>query len=189
MTRTLKATLIAVAIATGAYWYGSPYLAIHQMKSAADKGDADTFNEHVDYPRLRESLKGQLTALMTDKLAAKKSSGDGIEAAGAALGSMLGLALVDRFVDALVRPEVVMRAMEEGRMKPVPGASRPADTDAKPSNQRDKVEWTFERKGLDKLLAHGARPSEPVDQRVSFVFERSGFATWKLTEIRLPLNQ
>jgi len=33
-----------------------------------------------------------------------------------------------------------------------------------------------------------ARPDAPNDERLGLVFERSGFADWKLTDIRLPAS-
>jgi type II secretion system protein G len=118
MRKHLLTTLgVAAAIGIAAYWYWSPYLALNDMRSAVHDADADSFNAHVDYPKLRESLKGQLSALMTQDLLAHSNSGSGIDSAGAALGGMLGLAFVDRIVDAVVRPEAVMHAMQNGKFK------------------------------------------------------------------------
>jgi hypothetical protein len=33
------------------------------------------------------------------------------------------------------------------------------------------------------------KPEQPEDQRIGLVMERSGFANWKLMEIRLPATQ
>jgi hypothetical protein len=179
-SRTIKAAVVAAAVAVGAYWYWSPLLAIHSMRSAAERKDADAFNDHVDYPRLRESFKGQLSALMAEKMGKSSQSGSDMERAGAALGSMLGMAMVDRLVDAMVRPELVMRAMEEAKVNPLPKPT------AASGSQKTDVKWTFDRKGVDKLVAFGQDPAQPDEKRVGFVFERAGFANWKLTEIRLP---
>lgn len=49
------------------------------------------------------------------------------------------------------------------------------------------MRWTVERKGVDRVIAFGANDDqEPTAKQVGFVFDRSGFATWKLSEIRLP---
>lgn len=183
---TIKATAVAVVVGIAAYWYWSPLLAIRQMQNAAQAGDADTFNEHVDYPRLRESLKGQFSAMFTKRLGkAPAESGGDISKAGAALGTMLGLAMVDRFVDAMIRPEVVMRAMQEGKLAPqAPSTSAPASSGGAGSDEKPK--WTTERKGVDKYIAHGGRADAPVNEQIGLILERSGFATWKLTEVRLP---
>jgi hypothetical protein len=106
----LAAAFIAL-LAVAAYWYWSPFLAIREMQSAAKANDAETFNTHVDYPRLRESLKGQFSLLMGEQMAKSTDSSDPF----AAFGTMLGLAMADKLVDAMVRPETVMRGMQSGR--------------------------------------------------------------------------
>ena len=123
-SKAIRYGAVALVLAIAAYWYWSPLLAVHQLQSAAKAGDADTFNDHVDYPRLRESLKGQLTAAFTEHMASQQAPDNDFGKAGAALGAMLGMAMVDKMVDAFVRPETVMRAMQEGKMVP----RRPADT-------------------------------------------------------------
>ena len=102
------------------------------MQSAAQEKDADTFTERVDYPKLRESLKGQLSAVMGEQMAKTQDAGNPF----AALGSMLGLALVDRFVDAMVRPETVMRAMQEGQMAPKAKPEGEAAASSKPTGEK-----------------------------------------------------
>ena len=190
LQKRLFATAGALVIAgIAAYWYWSPYVVVHQMRTAAIDADADSFNEHVDYPQLRDSLKGQLSARISGDLASRSGSGNPIEQAGSALGSMLGLALVDRMVDAVVRPEMVMRAMEHGRFQLQNDRQREADNtnaDAQ-APAKQKTSWHVERKGVDKVFIHvdsGDATSKKSD--TAFVMRRDGFANWKLTEIRLP---
>lgn len=178
-----KAAIVAVAVAVPAYWYWSPYVAMHSMKAAAKAKDADAFNAYVDYPKLRESLKGQFSAMMADTMQQAGRGGSDMEKAGASLGAMLGMALADRFIDAMVRPEFVMKAMSEAKLE-APGASKPAEG---ASDKPRDVRWTVERKGTDRVIAYGADDvQEPTAKQVGFVFDRSGFAAWKLSEIRLP---
>lgn len=184
-SKAIRYGAVALVLAIAAYWYWSPLLAVHQLQSAAKAGDADTFNDHVDYPRLRESLKGQLTAAFTEHMASQQAPDNDFGKAGAALGAMLGMAMVDKMVDAFVRPETVMRAMQEGKMVP----RRPADTASEPGSVGDsdnKVSWSSERKSVDKYIAYASKPGDTANQRIGLVLERSGFATWKMTEIRVP---
>ena len=178
------ALLLAAVIGVAAYWYWSPYLAIRQMQSAAKSGDADAFNDHVDYPRLRESLKGQFSAMIADSMQTSSESKNPF----AALGTMLGLAMVEKMVDAMVRPELVMQGMKNGQFGP--GARR---TDSQPSGTPDaqtpkdeKVRWAYDRKGVNKLVAYTQDDTASDGKQVGIVFERTGFANWKLTEIRIP---
>jgi hypothetical protein len=184
--RLSLAAAILVALAVAAWWYWSPYVALYQMRNAALEHDADAFNDHVDYPRVRDSLKGQLAARMTGGLAARPRSDNPLENAGAALGSMLGMALADRAIDVLVRPETVMQAMKNGsmRVQADDGQAQPGpDGDANPK----KPDWHTERQGADRILVLvNPRASAPGKDATAFVLQREGFAHWKLTGIRLP---
>lgn len=194
-SKTIKAAAVVAVIAIAGYWYWSPFLAVRQLQSAAQKKDADAFNERVDYPKLRESLKGQFAAIMGERLVKPEDAGNGL----AALGAMLGLAMVNQFVDAMVRPAAVMRAMQEGQLAPkanppsdspapVPSADKP-DSQAKGDPKENKPKWTYERRGMDKLIAYATDPKKPDvtnQEKLGLVFQRSGFADWKLTEFRLP---
>lgn len=184
-SRTVRNAVVAAALAItaiGAYWYWSPYLAMSSIRSAAKAQDADAFNQHVDYPKLRESFKGQFAARMADVMG-KSSSGDNdFTKAGAALGAALGMVLVDRMIDAMVRPEMVMKAMSEAKLQPPDAASK----DPEPADS--KTRWSVERKGVDRVIAYG-QEAEGKTRGVGFVFDRSGFASWKLTEIRLPAEK
>ena len=178
-----KSALVGFLVALlsiAAYWYWSPFIAIKSMQSAIKANDADAFNTHVDYPRLRDSLKGQLSAVMTEKMGKSGDSKNPFQA----IGSMLGLAMVDKVVDAMVRPETVMRGMKSGQFGPKPAepeATEPAGTSAE-----KKQKWTYERISSDLLIAYPEGPA-PNKEKMGIVFERSGFAHWKVTELRLPV--
>jgi hypothetical protein len=191
-----KAALVAAVLALAAYWYWSPWLAIHQMRNAAKAGDAAAFNERVDYPLLRENLKGQLSGAIGARAGERSESGSDIAKAGAALGSLFATAMVDRMVDAFVRPESVMRIMQEGKLMPRRESRAKAPSDA-PAEEEGEAEggqstskrepiWTTERQGVDTFILYARRAGQAEDRRTGLVFQRRGFASWVLTEIRLP---
>lgn len=181
---------VTIGIATGGYWYYSPYLAVQATQEAADTGNADDFNKRVDYPKLRESFKGQMGAFVL------KSTGQGMSGAES-FGAMLGLALVNQMVDAVMRPEMVMNLMQARKLQLGQGGNRPGAQEPGhppgqtpvPAEKPSKIEWNFERASVDKLIAYGREPGVGADDpQPGFVFERSGFADWKLTEIQLVLE-
>ncbi|MEJ8812702.1 DUF2939 domain-containing protein [Variovorax ureilyticus] len=199
-SKSLVAVVLVLLLGLAAYWYWSPFLALRQLQTAARNGDAEEFNRHVDYPRLRESLKDQFSALVAQKLGAQKDPGNPL----ATLGSMLGLGLVNQLVDVMVRPETVMAAMSHGRLAqpapaatpnpaPAPGQAAPASpprTDAGAQTD-DRPRWVIDRQGVSRITAFAidpAKPEEPNSERLGLVFERSGFVDWKLTEIRMPAS-
>jgi len=182
-SKILAGLVVLAVIALAAFWYWSPYLDMKQMAAAARAGDADRFNQHVDYPRVRESLKGQFAARMAQAMG---THGNGNPMAG--LGAMIGMGLANTMVDALVRPEVMMKAMTEGKLVPRKAGVQEARTDAAAPAPKE-VAWTFERQGLDHIVSYRVDPDQPQAanaERLGLVFERAGFATWKLSEVRLP---
>jgi len=158
-SKGLRVVFVVLLVGVGAYWYWSPLLAIHQMREAAKAGDADAFNDRVDYPKLRESMKGQLSAVLTKKLATEPQSNNELAKAGAAFGAMLGLTLVDNMVDAFVRPETVMQAMQQGKMMPKRQPDSPAPSPPGAPN-KEKVMWQSARKGVDKCIAYAMKPGQ-----------------------------
>jgi hypothetical protein len=171
------AALLSLAFSVGAHWYYSPYIAMNTMVGAAKAKDADKFNEYVDYPSLRESFKGQFSAKLADVMGSQPSN------AFSALGAMLGMTMINQMVDALVRPELVMKMMEEGKaQQPNKSASGKQPTD---ESETKAPKWEFERKGTDLVLATPIREDSKDSQPV-FAFRRTGYANWKLTEVRLP---
>jgi hypothetical protein len=182
-SKLLARVAVAAAVLLAAFWYWSPYWDLRQMAAAARAGDADTFNAHVDYSRLRESVKGQFAAKMAEAMGKIDASNP-----FSAMGAAIGMGMVNAIVDAMVRPEVVMKAMAEGKLAPqkTDGAP-PVSTEG--GSKPAEPHWKFERDGVNKIVSYAIDPAHPDAanaQRVGFVFERTGFANWKLTEVRLP---
>ncbi|HEX8612720.1 MAG TPA: DUF2939 domain-containing protein [Telluria sp.] len=175
----LKLGIAALCVTAGAaYWYYSPLIALHQMRAAARDHDAESFNARVDYPRLRESVKAQLNAAMNEQVK-PGAGGDDLGKAGAALGKMLGMAMADKMVDAMVNPEFVMGAIERGSIDPRRkrvDQNEPAKPDPK---------YTSERIGLNTYILH-LESDKPGQRGLSLVMERHGFASWKLADVRMP---
>lgn len=175
--RILAAAALVVAAGVAAYWYWSPYLVVRELRDAAMAADAGRFNAHVDFPKLRESLKGQFSARI-DK-------GVGAEGAVNAFGGMLAHVLVDKMIDVAVRPETIMFAMREGRFK----IERSGEQDGEERQEatHEKTVWRTERKGVDTVLFHVQDADSGAGKdRMALVMQRQGFANWKLTDIRLP---
>jgi hypothetical protein len=170
--RIVAAAAGLVVAGVAAYWYWSPYLAVRELRSAAMAADAGRFNEHVDFPSLRESLKGQFSERI------------GREGAGNAFGGMLAQVLADKMIDAAVRPETVMFAMREGKFRIEPSARQDGEA---AQSEHNKVHWSTERQGFDTVLFHAeGEGGNSGNGKMALVMRREGFAHWKLTDIRLP---
>lgn len=170
------ALVVAALAAIAAYWHWSPYLAMRELRAAALAGDGDKVAEYVDFPSLQNSLKAQL------KLRAAEAMGSstprtGAAAAGAALGAAMGAALMDRAIEAMVTPEAVRKMVALGG-----GPKGASSTDSAGKGRK----WAYDRPALGTLIAYPQDQADLSPQaRDRFVFKRSGFADWKLTEIRM----
>ncbi|QYF94218.1 DUF2939 domain-containing protein [Massilia sp. PAMC28688] len=158
-----------------AFWYWSPLLALRQLQTAAKEMDAAAFNERVDYPRLRESVKASILA----RDGGQRDQGDMV----AMVGRVIGDALVGRLVDGLVQPDIVMRMMNHGKFNTGRDQGE-AEADAE-AGAAEK-DWVGEREGVNTYIAYIGNKGEPNEQRLGLVMVRSGFATWRLAGLRLP---
>jgi hypothetical protein len=131
----------------------------------------------VDYPSLRESFKGQFSAKLAYVM------GNQANNVLRTLGALLGVTMINQMVDSLIRPELVMKMMEVGKaQQPVKTANGKQTSD----DFNSKVsKCSFESKGADLVLATPIQQG-PNDGQPVFVFRRTDYANWKLTEVRIP---
>jgi hypothetical protein len=196
--------VIAVVAVLG-YGYASPYLALDRLKRAADARDAQTVSEYVDYPALRESLKEQVAGLLTRRLHATGNP-------FAAIGAMIGVALIGPMVDAYATPDGVA-ALLNG----IPPRGNPNDRPPAPQDTQSTAATGAAQPGV--APAPGAATSPPVapatttaappqppqttasyrslnefvvtyqhgvgDTRYSAILRREGLFSWKLAAVDL----
>ena len=199
--RPLIVTLIViVVIAALGFCYASPYMALNTLKRAADARDAQTVNEYVDFPALRESLKQQVTGLLTRRLDVQGNGNP-----FAAIGAMIGVALIGPLVDAYATPDGVAALLNgmpprgnPGERPPVPaGAGNPpaapaaapepappaAGNNGNSATPPQPPQTTAGYRGLNEFVVsyqHGAG-----DARYSAILRREGLFTWKLAAVNL----
>jgi hypothetical protein len=168
---------VTAVVAIAAYWYWSPLLSVRQLQFAAVERDASTFNQHGDYLKVRESIKGQF-APMFSETPGQPADADN---SGAAFGRKMGVGMVNRYVDGALRPQRLMRSIASGQLSTRNPGKAP-DSDG-------KSPWQFERQGVNQVLAHVVSPDNAASQPpLGMVLQRSGFATWKLTQVLLPVS-
>ena len=212
MSRTSKSVVITlivvVVVAVLGLIYASPYIALDRLKRAADARDAQTVNQYVDFPSLRESLKDQVGQLLTRKIDTQKS-GNPL----AMIGAMIGAALIGPLVDSYATPDGVAALLngipprgDPGEKPPVPseansaaGAApetapapqpampaQPAPTAAAPSAPsapKPPPQTTAGYRSFDTFAVnyqHGAG-----DARYSAILRRYGLFSWKLVAVEL----
>lgn len=192
----LIALIAIVVVAALGYAYASPYIALDRLKRAADSRDVETVNAYVDYPALRDSLKLQVTGLLTRRLDVQHN-GNPL----AAIGAMIGVALIGPLVDAYATPDGVAALLngmpprgEPGERPPPPPAAQtdnPPQTPPPASGQANAnsktppqpPQTTAGYRGLNEFVVsyqHGVG-----DTRYAAIFRRQGLFTWKLSAVDL----
>jgi len=214
--RPLIVVLIVIAVVAAlGFGYASPYIALNNLKRAADARDAETVNQYVDFPALRESLKQQVTGLLTRRLDAHGNGNP-----FAAIGAMIGVALIGPLVDAYATPDGVAALLngmpprgEPGERPPAPPAAKnapasPADgktASNAANNSANNASNTAAHSAAENAGNSAAPPQPPQttagyrsinefviryrhgagDARYAAIFRREGLFTWKFAAIDL----
>jgi Protein of unknown function (DUF2939) len=165
----------AIVLAAFATWFFfTPHLAVRGMKAAAQAGDAAKLNDYVNFPALKESLKGSLSAQLAST-ASKVRAGNPFGALGAALvGAMMGPA-----IDALVTPESL--AMMLKGQKPQP---RRSSNDSKAFDDAE-VDTSRSYEAFDRFVVTVSSKGR-AGGALGLVFLRDGLFSWRLSAIRFP---
>lgn len=191
---TAVAVLIAVIVfGVAALSYASPYLVLDRLKRAADARNAEIVNRYVDYPALRTSLKQQVTEMLARRIDAQKR-----EHPFAALGALVGMALIGPLVDAYATPDGVAALLnglpprgEPGETPPQPGAQPDEDAAASGQGQSNapapaptqppRASAGYD--GIDQFVVTYRRDAQ--SRPYSVLLRRDGWFSWKLFAVNL----
>lgn len=168
-----KRGLLGLAALAVALFYATPYLAVHQMRSAAAARDATRLSGYVDFPALRASLKTGVQA----RLVGQELNEAGQPTAASAMGAAVAGALLGPMVDALITPESLGRVMQG--QPPASAVIGPGGEPATPGHLQTAMGYESPSRFVFSVKPQG---EEPVD----LVLRREGLLHWKLAELRLP---
>ena len=176
------AIVLVLLLALLGYLAAGPYLAIRGINASLRDRDFDQLERHVDFPRLRANMRGQIESRLTE------SAGElGGAAFGGAARELVGQ-ISGRAVNAMVTPAGIAILLE-GRSfaRRVSGA-----TDAAPSPDAQTPEPSAGYQPLKDATTRFESPTrftattDSADgSPVVFVFQLQGLH-WRLTDIRLP---
>lgn len=152
----------------------SPYIAVYNMKKAAEKQDADALSRYVDYPVLRESLKANFNAMMASEIAQSDNP-------FGALGTALGAALVNQMIDAFITPESL--AMMIKGEEPKIGDSEKQHKEK--TSSRTEAETSMSYEGMNQFVVK-VKDKNSSEDPIKFIYKRAGIVSWKLSALRLP---
>ncbi|CAB3779492.1 hypothetical protein LMG28688_00856 [Paraburkholderia caffeinitolerans] len=194
---------VAIVAAVG-YGYASPYIALNNLKAAADARDAAALREYVDYPALRASLKQQVGEMLQQRMEAAHASNPLM-----LFGAMIGNALIGPLVDAYATPEGVA-ALLSGmpptgkpgeRPAPVPPSEAPPSSPssqqgglppapgnppAQAQSPQPRAQTSAGYRSLNTFAVTWQRGSSGNGgERYAAILQRHGLFSWKLAAVEL----
>ncbi|MBY0237885.1 MAG: DUF2939 domain-containing protein [Burkholderiaceae bacterium] len=173
--KKLLSTVGIGVLALAAFAYASPYFTLHQIKNSLADKDADALSEHVDFPALRENVKGQVMAMMSARMSGPEMKDNPF----AAMGQALGAAMVGPMIDSMVSPAGVVALMRNSASR----SSSAGETKAPNSGEQIKPNYTVSYKGWDRVTV---RPAGSEAGEGTLTLRRHGLWNWKLTAIEMP---
>jgi hypothetical protein len=183
MHRFVKFLLAAALLALCVWVWFAPHLTVHAMRKAAERGDAEALSSHVDFPALRESVRAQLAARVSDRLGGGN--------AWSRLGADFATTLASPAIDAMVSPEALAmifagRDMRDRYADPA-DAPPPASGGDDAHGGLDTRHWRLSM-GYDDLSTFSVKVDtgggDAAPSRL--VFKRHYLLWWKLSGIELP---
>jgi hypothetical protein len=171
MRKAIAFLALLLGLGSGVWLYFTPQLALASMRDAAAARNASELSSYVDYDSVRASLKVAVQAKMA---ALAKDESNPLLALGAGLAG----GLVDPMIDNLVTPQS-LALMLSG----VPPSMLGSSTDA--STPESMMETATRYDGFNTYVATVRRKDWPWPP-VELELRRDGFASWKLSAIRLP---
>lgn len=184
--KTVRYGLGALVVAFVLYFAGSPYLAVYQMRTAAQQHNGHALAERIDFPAVRDSLKQQMGAAVTSEVLNQADLQDN---PFAVLGASFAGMMVNSLVDAFVTPSGIIELMS-GELSDIRKAGKRAGKSGK--NGGDRPEAAGEKPFDDISMAYQSfnrfivTPKGKSSRQAKFILSRQGL-TWKLTEIILPI--
>lgn len=177
MNKKLIGALIAIVVVICGYLYATPYLALNNIKKAAQAGDSDTVSKYIDYPSVRQSFKDQMNAMMAKELINQDTDGF------AALGAMLASTMVDKMVDGFVTPEGMTLMLKGKNLKDAEQDSQ--DTQTTETQEENKPEYEAGYTSLNDFEV--VIKDQDQSKEVKVLMVRDGLS-WKVNKIAVPLD-
>jgi len=194
MTKKQKiAGAVVAALALITAYLVSPLIAANALRSAAQAGDADKLQRLVDFPSVREGLKGQLSAMFMQSMQSDAGLRDN---PFGGLAALMAPAFINQAIDSYVTPEGISAMMSadkpggtSGLAAAVTGSAQPhpSSVSAAPAAKTAtaKPSFQYRYKDLDTYVISSVSGSD-TKARFNFVLHRQGLFGWRLTRIELP---
>jgi hypothetical protein len=166
--------LVLAALFAGVWLYFTPYLAMNKLQKAARQGDEQAMAELVDFPALRESVKGNVRSAVSNAVGRERNP-IGV------LGGILAGAVAGPVVDAVLTPQGIA-ALTEGER---PGRRHRGDGDGDSRLRVKNVKVKRGYEGFDLFVVHFVSKDDG-HERMALLLRREGIAHWRLSGVRIP---
>lgn len=175
------AALILIAVGLAGWIAAGPFMTVHAIRTAVKEGNTSELSRHVDFAALRLSLKAQVEDYMVRRAGPQVQS-----SLFGSLGLSVASGLAGTAVDAIATP-MGIGAVLEGRklFKRFDGSAARRDAYAPVAPAEPLKELSYRYESPSRFTATVANADgDPV----VFVLTRDGL-NWKVTDVRLPLEQ
>ncbi|AAZ18729.1 conserved hypothetical protein [Psychrobacter arcticus 273-4] len=160
------------------YLYASPYIALYNIKNAAEQKDADKLSGYIDFPSVKQSMKDQVKAAMVEELAASDEQ-DGFEA----LGTMLAAAMIDPIIDGVVTPDGVALMLQGQKLDFDLNNDTSED---KPEAKNEDIDYKAGYLSFNRFKVQ-IIDTDDSDESLDVIMHRDGLS-WKVTRISFSLD-
>lgn len=170
--------IVGIVIAVLTYLYASPYIALNNIKNAAQAGDSEKVSTYIDYPSVRQSLKDQMNVMVMKKVTEQEQDGF------AAFGAMLASTMVDKMVDTVVTP-AGMTLMLQGKDLKDAATTRASEVQKEAEVVGGKTDYAAgytSFNGFDVVVKDAGQA-----KNVKIKMVRDGLS-WKINEIVVPMD-
>lgn len=179
MNKKLIGAFIAIVVVICGYLYATPYIALNNIKKAAQAGDSDTVSKYIDYPSVRQSFKDQMNAMMMKEMANQKDDGF------AALGAMLASTMVDKMIDGFVTPEGMTMMLQGKDLKDSAEQSMGGQDSSNQEKEEPKPEYEAGYTSLNDFEV--VIKDQDQSKEVKVLMVRDGLS-WKIHKIAVPMD-
>lgn len=169
--KKISILVIGLLVVIASYLYASPYLALNNIKNAAQARDADKLSSYIDFPSVKQGVKEQVKAKFASEMITGENQ-NGFEA----LGSMLAASMIDTLVDGLITPDGMAAMMLE--------KSTEADTTQEESNEFKELDYETSYTSFNSFQVD---INNKENRGVKITLYRDGLR-WKINNIDLPLD-
>ena len=99
-TKVIITVLAVLVAAVAGYAYASPWITLENLRDDAMAGKADNMQDYVDFPAVRDSLKGQIQSVMMKNLQSEEMKDNPFSG----LAMMMAGSMIDSLVNTMASP-------------------------------------------------------------------------------------